>query len=50
MAMAGPVDFWFTMGSTYTYLAVMRLPAVEKASGIQFRWRPFHLLTLLEEM
>jgi len=50
MAMAGPVDFWFTMGSTYTYLAVMRLPAVEKASGIQFRWRPFHLLTFLQEM
>src|SRR5690348_13625590 len=25
-----PIDFWFTMGSTYSYLAVMRLPAVEK--------------------
>jgi 2-hydroxychromene-2-carboxylate isomerase len=38
------------MGSTYTYLTVMRLPAVEKASGVPFRWRPFHLLTLLQEM
>jgi 2-hydroxychromene-2-carboxylate isomerase len=50
MAEARPIEFWFTMGSTYSYLAVMRLPAIEKASGIAFRWRPFHLLTLLQEM
>ncbi len=44
------IDFWFTMGSTYTYLTVMRLPEVERTSGIRFRWRPFHLLTILQEM
>jgi 2-hydroxychromene-2-carboxylate isomerase len=43
-------DFWFTMGSTYTYLTVMRLPEIEKAMAIRFRWRPFHLLTILQEM
>ncbi len=49
--MAGqPIDFFFTMGSTYTYLAVMRLPEISRASGIAFRWRPFHLLTILNDM
>ena len=49
--MAGqPIDFYFTMGSTYTYLAVMRLPDVARASGVAFRWRPFHLLTILNDM
>ena len=44
------IDFWFTMGSTYSYLSVMRLGEVERASGIRFRWRPFHLLVILQEM
>src|SRR5690349_3968949 len=50
MARSRQIDFWFTMGSTYTYLVVMRLPELEKASGVPFRWRPFHLLTILQEM
>ena len=45
-----PIDFWFTMGSTYSYLTVMRLPEIEEAAGVAFRWRPFHLLTILQEM
>jgi 2-hydroxychromene-2-carboxylate isomerase len=44
------IDFWFTMGSTYSYLSVMRLAEVERAHGIAFRWRPFHLLLILQEM
>lgn len=44
------IDFWFTMGSTYSYLSVMRLPALQRATGIDFRWRPFHLLVILQEM
>ena len=50
MEAAKPIEFWFTMGSTYTYLTVMRLPELATASGIPFRWRPFHLLTILQEM
>jgi 2-hydroxychromene-2-carboxylate isomerase len=50
MAESPPIDFWFTMGSTYSYLTVMRLAEVEKVTGISFRWRPFHLLTILQEM
>jgi len=44
------IDFWFTMGSTYSYLSVTRLPDVAGSTGVSFRWRPFHLLTLLQEM
>jgi 2-hydroxychromene-2-carboxylate isomerase len=44
------IDFWFTMGSTYSYLSVMRLAEVERSTGIRFRWRPFDLLVILEEM
>ncbi len=49
--MASPqIDFWFTMGSTYSYLSVLRLADVERSSGVSFRWRPFHLLVILQEM
>jgi len=44
------IDFWFTMGSTYSYISVMRLADVERSTGIDFRWRPFHLLFILQEM
>jgi 2-hydroxychromene-2-carboxylate isomerase len=44
------IDFWFTMGSTYSYLSVMRLEALERSAGVSFRWRPFHLLVILQEM
>lgn len=44
------IDFWFTMGSTYSYLSVLRLPDVERSTGISFNWRPFHLLVILQEM
>jgi 2-hydroxychromene-2-carboxylate isomerase len=47
---AGHIDFWFTMGSTYSYLSVMRLVELERSTGIQFNWRPFHLLVILQEM
>lgn len=50
MASSGQIDFWFTMGSTYSYLSASRLAAVERSSGLSFRWRPFHLLTILQEM
>ena len=44
------VDFWFTVGSTYTYLTVSRLHEVEEASGIHFRWRPFNAREIMQEM
>jgi 2-hydroxychromene-2-carboxylate isomerase len=47
---AAKIDFWFTMGSTYSFLSVMRLEELERSTGITFRWRPFHLLVILQEM
>jgi len=44
------IDFWFTMGSTYSFLSVMRLAKLEQSTGLSFRWRPFHLLIILQEM
>jgi 2-hydroxychromene-2-carboxylate isomerase len=46
----GQIDFFFTMGSTYSYLSVMRLADVESFHGVRFCWRPFHLLLILQEM
>jgi len=48
--MADPVDFWFSVGSTYTYLTVMRLAQIERVSGIPFRWRPFSVRAIMKEM
>lgn len=47
---AAQIDFWFTMGSTYSFLSVMRLAELEQSTAIPFRWRPFHLLVILQEM
>jgi 2-hydroxychromene-2-carboxylate isomerase len=47
---ANQIDFWVTMGSTYSYLSVMRLVELERSSRIPFRWRPFHLRFILDEM
>ena len=44
------IDFWFTVGSTYTYLTVSRLNEIEKVSGIRFRWRPFNARAIMQEM
>jgi len=38
---AQSIDFWFTMGSTYTYLSVARLDSVAKAAGGPVRLQPF---------
>ena len=38
------------MGSTYSYLSVSRLADVERSTGVTFRWRPFHLLIILQKM
>jgi len=39
----GTIDFWYSIGSTYSYLTVKRLPSVAQAAGITFRWRPFNV-------
>ncbi|AXI47845.1 hypothetical protein C1J03_18630 [Sulfitobacter sp. SK012] len=43
------IDFWFSIGSTYSYLTVMRLPELAKKVGIEFRWRPFDVRHVMIE-
>lgn len=44
------IDFWFSIGSTYTFLTVMRLHEVQDASGVGFDWKPFSVRALMQEM
>jgi 2-hydroxychromene-2-carboxylate isomerase len=50
MPQSEPIDFWFSIGSLYTFLSVMRLDRVEDVSDIRFRWRPFSVKALMIEM
>jgi 2-hydroxychromene-2-carboxylate isomerase len=43
------IDFWVSIGSTYSYLSVMRLHAVAGESGVAFRWRPFSVRAIMIE-
>lgn len=43
-------EFWVSVGSTYSYLTVLRLPAIEAATGIEFDWRPFSVREIMVEM
>jgi 2-hydroxychromene-2-carboxylate isomerase len=45
-----PIDFWFSIGSLYTYLSVMRLDRIEELSDVAFRWRPFSVKAIMTEM
>lgn len=44
------IDFWFSIGSTYSYLSVMRLAEVERQTGVAFTWRPFNVRAIMREM
>jgi 2-hydroxychromene-2-carboxylate isomerase len=43
------IDFWYSIGSTYTYLTVMRLSDYAKNSGVHFNWRPFDVRSIMIE-
>jgi len=47
--MAGSLDFFFSLGSTYTYLTAMRIEAVAAAADVTVRWRPFSVRTIMRE-
>ena len=50
MTQTTPIDFWFSIGSLYTYLTVMRIDRVEELSDVTFRWRPFSVRAIMIEM
>lgn len=43
------IDFWFSIGSTYSYLTVMRLADVAAASGVEVSWHPFDVRAIMVE-
>ena len=44
------IEFWFSIGSTYTYLTVERIFKVEKEHNIRFIWQPFSVRQIMIEM
>lgn len=43
------MDFWYSIGSTYTYLTVPRIEAAAREAGVGLRWRPFNVRTVMVE-
>jgi 2-hydroxychromene-2-carboxylate isomerase len=43
------LDFFFSMVSTYTYLAVNRAGEVAAREGVTLRWRPFNVRAIMRE-
>ena len=43
------IDYWFSIGSTYTYLTMMRLDEVEARAGVTLNLRPFNVRTIMVE-
>jgi 2-hydroxychromene-2-carboxylate isomerase len=41
--MAARMEFWFDYGSTYSYVAAMRVEEVARRAGVEVTWRPFLL-------
>ena len=44
------IDFYFSIGSTYTYLTVTRILDVEKKHQVKFNWKPFSVRIIMNEM
>ena len=44
------IEFWFSIGSTYSYLSVARLPQVARETGVSFSWQPFSVRRIMREM
>ncbi|HEV3088683.1 MAG TPA: 2-hydroxychromene-2-carboxylate isomerase [Candidatus Elarobacter sp.] len=43
MAAEPALEFWFEFGSTYSYIAAMRIEGMCRDAGVQLRWKPFLL-------
>tara|TARA_B100000959_G_C14902595_1_gene591602 strand:- start:359 stop:955 length:597 start_codon:yes stop_codon:yes gene_type:complete len=44
------IEFWFSIGSTYTYLSVTRIAEVARETGATFFWQPFSVRRIMREM
>lgn len=45
-----PIEFWYSVGSTYSYLTVMRISALAAQAGVAIDWRPFSVREIMIEM
>src|SRR5215469_15882697 len=43
------IQLWFSVGSTYTYLTVARLPDIQARTGLSFELRPFNVRAIMRE-
>lgn len=43
------LDFYFFIGSTYSYLSVARAQREAASAGIALNWKPFSVRTLMRE-
>jgi 2-hydroxychromene-2-carboxylate isomerase len=50
MPQSDPIDFWFSIGSMYTFLTVMRIDRVEDTTDVRFVYRPFSVRAIMIEM
>ena len=44
------IEFWFSIGSTYTYLSVTRIGEVSQKTGASFSWMPVSVRKIMREM
>ena len=44
------IDFWYSIGSTYTYLSTQRLSEIERKNNVIFEWCPFSVRSRMIEM
>ena len=44
------INFWFSIGSTYTYLSVNRISEVAKRENLSINWRPFSVRKIMMDM
>lgn len=49
MHMKVELDFFFYIGSTYTYLSVNRVDEIAVREGVSLRWRPFNVRAIMIE-
>ena len=44
------IEFWYSIGSTYTYLSTQRLTEIANTKNIEFEWYPFSVRSRMIEM
>jgi len=42
------IDFYYAIGSRYSYLAASQIDSLEKDTGCQVRWYPVNSRTLIQ--